>query len=144
MFHPQNQTAHSLNSTLLERMLSYLRKQHKKVSSSCILCPLSLSFLCVILIFALSSIHSLSFHTVSLIENQSCVSVSSPCSMSLHLPYMHKNLPFLSSFLVQFLFQFTLFLNAPTKYTICTKISLLTGLSMPIKVIVHQRMKLLS
>lgn len=39
IFRPQNRTAHSLNSTLLERMLSYLRKRHKKVSSYCILCP---------------------------------------------------------------------------------------------------------
>lgn len=65
-------------------------------------------------------------------------------SPSLHLPYMHKNLPFLSSFLVQFLFQFTLFLNVPTKYTICPKISLITGLSRAVKVIVNQKMKLLS
>lgn len=49
----------------------------------------SLCLLCVILVFALSSIHSLFFHTVSLIENQSCVSVSSHCSMTLHLSTSH-------------------------------------------------------
>jgi len=40
IFRPQNRTAHSLNSTLLERTLLYLRKRPKKVSSYCILCPL--------------------------------------------------------------------------------------------------------
>lgn len=85
MFRPQNQTAHSLNSTLLERMLSYLRKRLKKVSSSCSLCPLfSLPSVCDPRLCSLSYSFSILPHCFSHWKSVMCFCLLPPAPCLSH------------------------------------------------------------